>query len=689
MKVNDNIYPLTQQYGGLDLTNKLYPNNVLLLNRPIDESIIYSASTSQFASFRYITCAGKAQNQYNPTLIYNTDITPMQQIILFTVRNTHKTKNTVSNYNTRWAYDVERYSVNEASIGPTIRGFIYDNIVVSIRVTWINNAVNDTAEHVGFYNDFLTAYNNDNNILVTKVETFPIRVKGGGSSFNGIFYCPYAPFNNVTYRNSGGTITVEQSEKIILYNEIPMFMWGFGTLGFIVPDNTVTGGVFYGNLALGTQIAYFPPNESELIETWSLNYPDYTILQMVATLGLLFTDGIKTYCPIMEENGLYQGRYAEVGSDEYNELPQKDWIESQNPNAPYDGGYKGEDNTDTNNYVSSIDLNTPTLSTVNIFNRSFAINSQNLALLADFLWNADETIFNEIVEGLKLLGGNPIAGIINIRLYPFDIAQLLSETTSQTIVIGRTDTGVNGIKLLNDVNAIIDLGECTFFQHFKNFLDYEPYTVGQLYIPYIGVLPISTAEFMGHRVSVKMVVDFVTGACTAIVYKDDIPYIYKNGVLGIDIPVTGDNAVAYSSNILSSIISGIDQATQTVQTFQNAPAKDSQRSAVGAKTGAVTGIIDSGLDILNNLNTVSYQVAGSASPACSTWLPQKCYFIVSRPVQNAPTNYGHAVGYKCSVAKKLSDCAGFTVVSNPDIQISGTLDEQNELMSLLTGGVYL
>lgn len=101
------------------------------------------------------------------------------------------------------------------------------------------------------------------------------------------------------------------------------------------------------------------------------------------------------------------------------------------------------------------------------------------------------------------MGENPMNGIIDLRLFPFNVALKNSATQAEPIVIGRTNTGVNGIKLTENVNSLIDLGECTFFTKFKNFLDYEPYTTAQLYIPYIGVLPVSTAEFMGHRISVK------------------------------------------------------------------------------------------------------------------------------------------------------------------------------------------
>lgn len=357
----------------------------------------------------------------------------------------------------------------------------------------------------------------------------------------------------------------------------------------------------------------------------------------------------------------------------------------------YGNGFNGSADLDPNTYTDKIDLNTPTLSNVNVFNRSFAVNSTSVRQLADFLWNADETKFQEIVKGLALMGENPMNGIIDLRLFPFNVALKNSATGAENIVIGRTDTGVAGIKLTENVNSLIDLGECTFFTKFKNFLDYEPYTTAQLYIPYIGVVPVSTAEFMGHRISVKMIVDYTTGAGTAIVFKDDIPFIYRNGVVGITIPMTGTDSSTYANTVIGNVVSGVSQiATAGIG---GATTFDSAKSA-GGKIGAVTsgtgGIIGGVENIYSGFATpVQYQSASASSPSVATWQPQKCYFIIDRPILNVPGNYGRTVGYACEITGKLSDFKGFTVVSNPEINFKCTDNERQYMINMLQGGVFV
>ena len=335
-------------------------------------------------------------------------------------------------------------------------------------------------------------------------------------------------------------------------------------------------------------------------------------------------------------------------------------------------GFTGNDKTDPNAYTDKIDLNKPTLSNVNVFNRSFAVNSNDISRLADFLWNADETKFQEIVKGLALMGENPMNGIIDLRLFPFNVALKNSATQAEPIVIGRTNTGVNGIKLTENVNCLIDLGECTFFEKFKNFLDFEPYTTAQLYIPYIGVVPVSTAEFMGHKISAKMLVDYTTGAGTAIIFKDDIPFIYKNGVVGITIPMTGNDSASYANTVVGNVVNGAVGGISSIA------------------SGNIGGVVSSAEKLYSGFATgTNYQTASASAPAIATWQPQKCYFIIDRPILNAPDNYGRTVGYACEITGKLSDFKGFTVVSNPEISFKCTETEKTMLSQLLTAGVFI
>ena len=452
------------------------------------------------------------------------------------------------------------------------------------------------------------------------------------------------------------------NDGLTVYNSnsyLPLANMTYGkmdNMGFVLKDNTRY---------------YFAPDLSNLTKE--------QIMTECAKLGFCFVTSTANaqskkygdsgfYVPEIK-GGYTTGKYFD--GTEANDLPQNSWA---SPTASYDNSeYDPKKPIDPNNYTDKIDLNKPALTTTGIFNRTFGMNAINIKSLADFLWNADETIFNEIVKGLSLMGGNPIDGLIDLRLYPFDVVSKTSGGASKSIVVGRTDTKVNGIEI-NDYNAVLDLGSCTFFPNFGNFLDYEPFTTASLYIPYVGIVPISTADFMGQTISCKMVVDITTGSCTAIVFANEIPIIYKNGNIGVEIPMTGTNSAAYASRIAGGLTSG---ATDI--------ALGASSKSVGQVVSGVGSIADSALSVNNTM----YNTAGSSSPACGLWQPQNCYFIIQRPVPIVPENYGHTVGYACNYQSKIGDCSGYTQTYNVDVSsINAPESEKNAIAEILNSGFY-
>lgn len=338
-------------------------------------------------------------------------------------------------------------------------------------------------------------------------------------------------------------------------------------------------------------------------------------------------------------------------------------------------GWNGNEDIDPNDYATETPIVPPAISTVNSFNRTYAMTYNNIRALADELWNADDTIFEEIVQGLALLGECPMQGLIDLRLYPFNVSTVVGSGTIESIRVGRTTLTATGVKMANDVNAVIDLGSCTFFKNFRSFLDYAPYTEARLYIPYCGIVPVDTSEFMGHTITAKMVVDVVTGACEAFVYADDIIIIHANGDIGVSIPMTGDNAAAYAAGVLGNIVGGSVDVVSGV--------------ASGSIVKTLGGVADVTGGMLGATPT-QYAKSGVASSACSMWLPQYCYFIIDRPKPLAPNGYGHSVGFACEEYGKISSYSGFTVCDNVDTTgISGTDEEKKIIKEIMESGFYV
>lgn len=442
------------------------------------------------------------------------------------------------------------------------------------------------------------------------------------------------------------------------------------------------------SMSLYTIFAYVPPEKlMDAFHEFAYFGLYYTDRLSVATNTALNLDGL--YLGVMSNiSGATSGKYIAFSSNDSPETARGKALEAneatatgtdpmQDPNPHYTGDIPEED---PNNYVDKVELSKPKLSTVDVFNRSYAITAASLRVLADDLWNADDDKFSEIVDGLKLMGENPMNGLIDCRLYPFDITQMVQTAGSQPIVIGRTTLEVSGIKLTNDINAVIDLGSCKFMAYNKNFLDYSPYTTGRLVLPYCGTIPIDCAEFVGHTITAKMIVDIITGACCCCVFLDNVLTITAQGVCGVSIPMTGTDSASYASGVVSGLANAVT-------------------GVINAGVGIATGnVLQAGAGIAETISgaakatqtPVQYAQSGTATPSCNNWLPQMPYFVVDCPIPNVPDDYGHCIGYACEIYDTLSNFSGFTVITNPDLNgFNATETEKDMIRSLMQEGIYL
>lgn len=327
---------------------------------------------------------------------------------------------------------------------------------------------------------------------------------------------------------------------------------------------------------------------------------------------------------------------------------------------------------DTNVYSDSIDLTTPTLTATGVFNRCYVLDGNGVNDLCDFLYNASDSVFDEIIDGV-LTRGNPIESLIDLRLYPFDVRAFTGAGTPEFIKFGRTQTTVAASKLPHNANAVISLGSCVVPRYYNNFLDYE--MTAKLYIPFCGVCDLPVDRILNHTLSIKLIVDYITGACCAVVYVDSLPLVYQSGVIGVSIPMTATDSAEFGKSIIGNLITG---ATQT--------AGKNPAAAVGSFADAASKIWN-GSDI---------QTAGSSSPQVALYQPKNAYLLLS--IVNPPSGvyddvYAATIGYATFMpvsAISWMNGSGFTVFDNVQLTVGQATDaERDEILSLLTSGVYM
>lgn len=378
----------------------------------------------------------------------------------------------------------------------------------------------------------------------------------------------------------------------------------------------------------------------------------------------------KVHLPVIDENGVTTGK-SETGKNT-TKLPQSGWT---NPDDVFNKNNVRPD--DDNDYTTKQELNKPSVSPIGSFARTYAISGENVKLLSDKIWSGDDTAFKTFIDGLALMGENPINSIIDIRFYPFEIPNL---GTSNKIVLGRNNTGIVGYPLSSVDNNIITFGTAKIMEKYNCFLDYPPYTKAELVIPNVGSIELDLTKVMGKNIKLQVIVDYVTGACTAVVFADNTIIHTLAGTIAIEVPITGTNSAQYASSVTNSLLSlpsSIGSAATGISSGNAAQAV----SGITGTIGAVGNIISTPLPISSK---------NSATPMCSLFMPQYAYIRVTRPTFEEPDTYKSTFGYACNLTKRLGDMSGYAVCQNPIIEnISATSDEINTIIQYLESGVII
>ena len=84
--------------------------------------------------------------------------------------------------------------------------------------------------------------------------------------------------------------------------------------------------------------------------------------------------------------------------------------------------------------------------------------------------------------------------IISLMVMPFSI----EKGPNRPLFIGGKSLGVY-MHEARDTYKYINCGSFTFNKYWGAYIDYNPYTQVQIYLPYIGVKTLDTHELMGKR----------------------------------------------------------------------------------------------------------------------------------------------------------------------------------------------
>ena len=152
-------------------------------------------------------------------------------------------------------------------------------------------------------------------------------------------------------------------------------------------------------------------------------------------------------------------------------------------------------------------------------------------------------------------------------------------------------------------------------------------------------------------------------------------------MIGFDIPLTAQNTAELSHALINNVMTSGNIGANTI---------------VSGATGNIGGIVSGAMGGINNIVSMYHtanqnytNIVGSSGGRSDFALPAQCYIKICTKITKYPENYLHTVGKPCHKNKKLSDCKGFTMCENVNINVSSTGTEKQMIKQLLETGIYI
>lgn len=469
-------------------------------------------------------------------------------------------------------------------------------------------------------------------------------------------------------------------------------------------------------------------------QSWSSveSFKEYWLSQ-TARLGMLFTDNRETakfapidsvgmYMGVIDGNGITHGEYVE--GTEILKQPQLLWTHPID-NSPYTP--PKQDGSDTEGLQKDFGDLTSKLHAGGYVSGTdyYVCTAAELTSLTKSLNSGYKTKLSELPEGSSVTdyiqadfkGMNPFEYVTGVTFFPFEVSSVMG---TKEIVVGSYATGVSGLELTATYGQqginLLDFGTISIEPYFNDFRDYTPYTTMTLHLPFCSTIELDPAMFIqpGNSINlgVKIAIDFRTGDCICLVFRNELLITTSNGSCGATMPLTLVAMADYQNQIaqlsiqkeqatasfISSFLSG---AVNTVGGFMGTGSTATGMPSVA--TGAMAGI-----NTLSNayiqgkeIKKIDYSLThtaphvgsiGSASPINSMVLEYQPILVISR-AQNLPSTslsrYGETIGYACNKQGLISDFSGYTVCANTIINVDCTEEEKNIINNLLVSGVII
>lgn len=340
-----------------------------------------------------------------------------------------------------------------------------------------------------------------------------------------------------------------------------------------------------------------------------------------------------------------------------------------NPYAPGGGSEPGGGGGQFDNPTEPIEL--PALPThgVTDFIKLWNPSNTDMVRLTELLFTG-----NIFTQAIRDLIGQPIDYIVSLGIVPVPLS---IGSVSVPFTIAHQDAGFNMYGVAQQYMRW-SCGSVQVPAYWNSFLDFEPHTSIQLYLPFIGFRDVLPSDVVGKIVMITYHIDVFTGACVAYVSNEDTILYQYNGTCLSPIPFGAEQMQNLVSGFVGLLGSAATAGAVLTGGFGAGIAKSILAgSAIGAASSALS------------LPEHKAQHGGNAGSTVGLLSSRKPYFVLNRPRQAVASAQGTYSGYATwYTVESFGQLDGYTQIAECHLHdIPATDWELQEIERLLKGGV--
>lgn len=331
------------------------------------------------------------------------------------------------------------------------------------------------------------------------------------------------------------------------------------------------------------------------------------------------------------------------------------------------------------------------------FTTFYGLSVYDVLDVANALGNAPSSFWDALGTTTDNKYTNLIPYVVGFKWYPFHIPDIADTQISEIQFGFSSDAKISLTGTQGYESYKIKTAEKTYYHgqlqiptKFDSpcFLDYEPFTNTEIYLPYIGVVTVHARDIVGHIVTCRSVIDLSSGMITYFIANENYTIYQGSAQIGSDIMLAGNDIYSQSQKYVSAVMQSASNAVRGSVNIVGSIITKNPFEISGAVLNTAKNATTDAISIADAKHGIP-QTVGNGSGFGATFCNPYPSIMIKRPAVTIPSSYGHSTGYVCNYTSKLSNVSGYTVIANPDLSdISESPEMMSELFDILTTGFY-